>query len=90
MAGIAGGAEAIVVPESDHAPETIAYQFHHAYERGKRHAIVVAVEHLATDQHGILLGMVAGKVVSTPLSAVVDATKPLDAGLLEFAEILAR
>jgi 6-phosphofructokinase len=48
-----------------------------------------AVEHLATDQHGILLGMVAGKVVSTPLSAVVDATKPLDAGLLELAEILA-
>ena len=145
MAGIAGGAEAIVVPESDHAPETIAYQIHHAYERGKRHAIVVvaegakydaehlatyfderaqqlgfelrvtklghvqrggtpgvfdrmlatrlgaaAVEHLAADQHGILLGMMAGKVAATSLSAVVNATKPLDAGLLELAEILAR
>jgi 6-phosphofructokinase 1 len=44
VAGIAGGAEAIVLPESDHAPETIAYQIHHAYERGKRHAIVVVAE----------------------------------------------
>jgi 6-phosphofructokinase 1 len=145
VAGIAGGAEAIVIPESDHAPETIAHQILHAYENGKRHAIVVvaegakynaehlatyfdqhaqrlgfelrvtklghvqrggtpgvfdrmlatqlgaaSIEHLAADKHGILLGMVAGKVASTPLSAVVNATKPLDAGLLELAEILAR
>jgi len=37
-----------------------------------------AVEHLAADEHGVLLGMAGGEVVSTPLSAVVNATKPLD------------
>jgi 6-phosphofructokinase 1 len=145
IAGIAGGADAIVIPESDHAPETIAHQIHHAYERGKRHAIVVvaegakynaehlasyfgehtqdlgfelrvtklghvqrggtpgvfdrmlasrlgaaAVEHLVADEHGILLGMAGGGVVSTPLSAVANATKPIDTALLELSEILAR
>lgn len=44
IAGITGGAEAIVIPEIYHPPETIAYQIHSAYERGKRHAIVVVAE----------------------------------------------
>jgi hypothetical protein len=34
--------------------------------------------------------MAGGEVVSTPLSAVVNATKPLNTALLELAEILAR
>ena len=49
-----------------------------------------AVEHLAGDQHGILVGMIGGRVVPTPLAAVANVTKPLDAALLELAEILAR
>ena len=44
MAGIAGGAEAIVIPEADQSPEEIAGAIQDAYERGKSHAIVVVAE----------------------------------------------
>jgi 6-phosphofructokinase 1 len=43
-AGIAGGAEAIVMPEIEMAPETLANLFREAYERGKAHAIGVVAE----------------------------------------------
>ena len=144
VAGITGGAEAIVTPESDLTPESVAHQILQAYERGKRHAIVVvaegakynaehmaayfqqheqrlgfelrvtklghvqrggapatfdrllatklgaaAVESLYANEHGVLLGMIDGKVASTPLSEVVAATKPLDMRLLELAQVLA-
>ncbi|HTY94808.1 MAG TPA: ATP-dependent 6-phosphofructokinase [Steroidobacteraceae bacterium] len=42
--GIAGGAEAVVLPEVDTDPETIAAQLRAAHERGKSHAIVVVAE----------------------------------------------
>ncbi|MFB3825193.1 MAG: 6-phosphofructokinase [Bryobacteraceae bacterium] len=44
MAGIAGGAEAIVVPEHEVEPESVAGVIREAYERGKPHAIVVVAE----------------------------------------------
>ncbi len=44
MAGIAGGAEAVVIPEAAESPEQIAGEVHAAYERGKSHAIVVVAE----------------------------------------------
>lgn len=44
MAGIAGGAEAIVIPEAELHPEEVAAQIHLSYERGKPHAIVVVAE----------------------------------------------
>ncbi len=44
MAGIAGGAEVIVLPEHDTEPETVAEELHAAYEKGKGHAIVVVAE----------------------------------------------
>jgi 6-phosphofructokinase 1 len=44
MAGIAGGAEAIVVPEYETPPDSVAEQIRMAYERGKPHAIVVVAE----------------------------------------------
>jgi 6-phosphofructokinase 1 len=43
-AGIAGGAESIVVPEVDVDAEEIAEQIRSAYQRGKSHAIVVVAE----------------------------------------------
>lgn len=43
-AGIAGGAEAIVLPEIEVDPEGVAAQIRSAYERGKSHAIVVVAE----------------------------------------------
>ena len=44
MAGIAGGAEAICVPEIEADPEAVAGEIRGAYERGKPHALVVVAE----------------------------------------------
>lgn len=44
MAGIAGGAEAIVIPEVETDPEAVAAELRAAYERGKAHALVVVAE----------------------------------------------
>jgi 6-phosphofructokinase 1 len=145
VAGIAGGAEAIVIPEVEVHPETIADEIRAAYERGKSHAIVVvaegakynvdalkhyflehsqrlgfelrvttlghiqrggvpgvfdrmiasqlgaaAIDHIEQGLHGVLLGIVDGKVVSTALSAVVRGKKPLDTHLLDLASVLAK
>ena len=44
MVGIAGGAEAILIPESETDPKAVARQLQSAYERGKPHALVVVAE----------------------------------------------
>ena len=44
MAGLAGGADAIVVPELESDPETVASELRAAYQRGKTHAVVVVAE----------------------------------------------
>lgn len=44
MAGIAGGAEVIAVPECDVEPHEVAERLRAAYERGKTHALVVVAE----------------------------------------------
>ncbi len=53
MAGIAGGAEAIVLPEVDVAPEQIAEHIQVGYERGKPHAIVVVAEGARYNAEGL-------------------------------------
>ena len=44
MAAIAGGAEAVLLPEVDTEPEALAKELHEAYLRGKPHALVVVAE----------------------------------------------
>ncbi|MCL5745943.1 MAG: 6-phosphofructokinase [Acidobacteria bacterium] len=44
MAGITGGAEAVIIPEVDTCPEALARELGQAYGRGKPHAIVVVAE----------------------------------------------
>jgi 6-phosphofructokinase 1 len=44
MAGIAGGAEAILIPEIETKPEEVVQIFRRAYERGKTHACAVVAE----------------------------------------------
>ncbi len=145
MAGIAGGAEAIVIPEVETDPEAVAAELRAAYERGKAHALVVvaegaqynaeglaryfqehrerlgfelrvttlghvqrggapgafdrllatrsgaaATEHLARSEHGVLIGLLKGEIVATPLAEVVANKKPLDLRLLELARVLAK
>lgn len=44
MSGIAGGAEAVVIPEVETDPAKLADELFDAYERGKAHAVVVVAE----------------------------------------------
>lgn len=44
MAGIAGGAEAIVIPEAPITPEMVALTLREAHDRGKSHALIVVAE----------------------------------------------
>ncbi len=44
MAAIAGGAEAVVIPEEATDPEVVATELRTAYDNGKSHAIVVVAE----------------------------------------------
>jgi 6-phosphofructokinase 1 len=44
MTEIAGGAEAIVIPEVETDPELVAAELRGAYDRGKAHAIAVVAE----------------------------------------------
>lgn len=142
---IVGGAEAVVVPEAEIAPEAIINEIRTARKRGKRHAIIVvaegakynaarlveyfrenhsseefgyearatvlghvqrggtpsafdrmlatrfaaaAVAHLACGEHGVLVGLLKGKVAATTYAEVVANCKPLDKELLELARVL--
>jgi 6-phosphofructokinase 1 len=51
MAGIAGGAEAIIVPEAELDPELLADKFRETYKRGKAHAIAVIAEGAVFNAH---------------------------------------
>jgi len=44
MTGIAGGAEAIIIPEYEIEPDVVAKELQDAYVRGKTHALVVVAE----------------------------------------------
>jgi 6-phosphofructokinase 1 len=44
MAAIAGGAEAVIIPEEESNPDTVATELRSAYDNGKAHAIVVVAE----------------------------------------------
>ena len=145
MAAIAGGAEAVVIPEMSTSAEDLADRVREAYLQGKPHALVVvaegasnnatalaryfeqhrdrlgfelrvttlghvqrggtpggfdrllatrlgagAMDCLAEGTHGVLVGLVNGRVTATPLAAVVRNKKPIDPALLELAALLAR
>ncbi len=53
MTGIAGGAEAIVIPEVKTDPEVVAEDLRNAYKRGKAHAIVVVAEGAEYNAEGL-------------------------------------
>ncbi len=44
MAGMIGGAEAVVIPEKETDPDKLAEEIRSAYERGKPHALIVVAE----------------------------------------------
>src|SRR5690606_18821302 len=44
MAGITGGAEAVIIPEVEVDPDTVARELVDAYARGKAHALLVVAE----------------------------------------------
>ena len=54
MAGIAGGAEVVVIPESETTPEQIAVELRAVYECGKAHAIAVVAEGARYDAEALV------------------------------------
>lgn len=143
-AGIAGGAEAIAMPEVETDPEALARCLRDGYDRGKRHAIVVvaegarynaealmqyfrehrerlgfdlrdvklghvqrggsptafdrilatrfaaaAIESLAHEQCGVVIGLNHGEITATPLAQIAGKKKPLDPCLMKLAPVLA-
>jgi 6-phosphofructokinase 1 len=143
MAGIAGGAEVVVIPEIELTPEQIAHELAEAYQRGKSHAIGVvaegaksncavlneyfkahkeevgfdvrvttlghvqrggaptaydrilasrlgaaAVAALVRGETGVVCGMIASKLTTTPLDEVVGKQKPISPELFELARVL--
>ena len=54
MAGLAGGAEMIVIPEVPTEPDEVAETLRKAYERGKAHAIVVVAEGAQNDGEALV------------------------------------
>lgn len=53
MSGIAGGAEAVVLPEVQFTPEALAVHILECYERGKPHVIVVVAEGAKYNAEGL-------------------------------------
>jgi 6-phosphofructokinase 1 len=53
ICGITGGAECIVLPETQTDPESVALDLRAAYERGKAHAIVVVAEGACYNAEGL-------------------------------------
>lgn len=143
MAGIAGGAEVVVIPETETTPEQVAQELRSAYERGKAHALAVvaegakydaetlalyfrehrarigfdlrttiighvqrggaptaydrllatrlgagAVSTLARNEIDVLVGLVQGRVTTTPLADIVGIQKSIDPELFELAKVL--
>ncbi len=54
MAGIAGGAEVVVIPEREIPPEQVARELRAAYDRGKTHALVVVAEGAKNNAHELV------------------------------------
>ena len=48
-----------------------------------------AVDTLAAGKHGVLVGIIRGEAVATPLAEITGRTRPADASLLELARVMA-
>jgi 6-phosphofructokinase 1 len=54
MTAVAGGAEAVIIPEVETEPEALFAKVRDAYRRGKAHAIVVVAEGARYNAHGLI------------------------------------
>ena len=145
MAGIAGGAEMVCIPEVPFTLENVADEVAGAYVRGKKHCIVTiaegaephasviaeylharqeemgfevhltrlghiqrggsptaydrflgtrlgaaAVEQLHQGTSGVMVGLVDGQIVCSPLAEITECTRGIDASYYEMAKVLAR
>src|SRR5438105_8680157 len=82
MAGLAGGAEVISVPEHEVPATEIAQRLRAAYERGKTHAIVVLAEGVKENSAKVIAhfennqGMIGFELRTTVLGHVVRGAPP--------------
>lgn len=54
MVGVTGGAEAIVIPEFEIDPESVAQELFTAYKKGKAHALIVVAEGARYNAEGLM------------------------------------
>lgn len=145
MAGIAGGAEMVCIPEMPVVLEDVAREVADAYVRGKKHCVVTvsegsdpgaaeiaeyldirreetgfgvrlsmlghiqrggsptardrllatrlgaaAVRRLREGESGVMVGLVDGEIIASPLSEVIECTRGIGEGYYEMAQVLAR
>lgn len=82
MAGLAGGAEVISVPENEVPASEIAQRLRAAYERGKTHAIVVIAEGVRENSAKVIAhfeknqGLIGFELRTTVLGHVVRGAPP--------------
>src|SRR5215204_2591629 len=129
MSAIAGGADAVMVPEFETQPEELLELLNESYEKGKPRFTVVAaegaspsaeefrdyvneaggsyqadltvlgrilagrlgaaaVEALADDEAGTMVGLSGDRIERIPLDEVVDEQRPLDPDLYNLAGVL--
>ena len=145
MAGIAGGAEMVCIPEIPFGLKDVASEVANAYVRGKKHCIITvaegaephareiaeylsshreetgfgvrlsilghiqrggspmaydrflgtrfgatAVKQLHKGTSGVMVGLIDGQIVCSPLAEVTKGTRPLDESYYDLARVLAR
>lgn len=61
MAGVAGGAEVIAIPECEVEPHVVADRLRAAYQRGKTHAVVVVAEGARHDAQAMMRHFAANR-----------------------------
>jgi len=72
MAGIAGGAEVVVIPEQELSPEEVARELRAAYDRGKNHALVVVAEGAENNASKLVAYFsAASEAIGYPLRATI-------------------
>jgi len=49
-----------------------------------------AIDTLASGKHAVLVGIVKGDIITTPLAEITGRTRPADASMLELARTMAR
>ncbi|PYO98659.1 MAG: 6-phosphofructokinase [Gemmatimonadetes bacterium] len=89
MAGIAGGADVVVIPEVETDPDAVVRGLKDAYTLAS-HTGAAAVDRLVAGESGTFIALVKGSIAALPLVRVLTPKPPPDPELVKLAQLLAR